>query len=58
MGHCGKFFNALWATVNFILLCAMGHCGEFGYMLWANEADLVMRHGPLSGMKPYSKDLY
>jgi hypothetical protein len=59
MGHCGEFFNAVWATtVNFILLCAMGHCGEFGYMLWANAADLVMRHGQLRGMKPYSKDLY
>jgi hypothetical protein len=35
----------------------MGLCGEFGYMLWATAADLVMRYGPLRGMKPYSKDL-
>jgi hypothetical protein len=24
-------------------------------MLWATAADLVMRYGPLQGMKPYSK---
>jgi hypothetical protein len=29
----------------------MGHCGEFGYTLWATVADLVMRYGPLRGMK-------
>jgi hypothetical protein len=51
MGHCGKFFYALWATTanlvirygpqRRILLYAMGHCGGFCYALWAtarNEA--------------------
>jgi hypothetical protein len=51
MGHCSKFFYALWATaVNLversgplwrIWLNAMGHFGGFGYALWAtarNEA--------------------
>jgi hypothetical protein len=51
MGHCGKFFYALWAiTVNLVVrygplrwiwLYVMGHCGGFGYALWAtarNEA--------------------
>jgi hypothetical protein len=33
----------------------MGHCGGFGFTLWAIAADLVMRYGPLRGMKPYSK---
>jgi hypothetical protein len=34
---------------------AMGGWGKFGYVLWATAADLVMRHGPLLRMKPYSK---
>jgi hypothetical protein len=34
----------------------MGHYGEFGYALWATAADLVMRYGPLRGMKLYSKN--
>jgi hypothetical protein len=51
MGHCGKFFYAIWAiTVNLVVrygplrqiwLYTMGHCGRFGYALWAiaqNEA--------------------
>ncbi len=57
MGHCGKFFYALWATtVNLVM--RYGHCGGFCYMLWATAADFVMRYGPLRGMKPYSKNLY
>jgi hypothetical protein len=40
-----------------IWLCAMGHCGGFGSTLWATAADLVMRYGPLHGMKPYSKNV-
>jgi hypothetical protein len=32
----------------------MGHCGKFGYKLWATVADLVMRYGPLHGMRSYS----
>jgi hypothetical protein len=35
----------------------MGHCGGFGCALWATAADLVMRYGPLRGMKPYSKNM-
>ncbi len=38
-----------------IWLSAMGHCGGFGYTLRASLTDLVMRYGPLRGMKPYSK---
>ncbi len=51
MGHCGKFFYALWAIMvnlvvrygplRWIWLYAMGHCGGFGHALWAtawNEA--------------------
>jgi hypothetical protein len=38
-----------------IWLCAMGHCGGFGHTLRTTAADLVMRYGPLRGMKPYSK---
>ncbi len=33
----------------------MGHYGRFGSMLWATAVDLVMRYGPLRGVKPYSK---
>jgi hypothetical protein len=29
----------------------MVNCCEFGYTLQANAADLVIRYGPLSGMK-------
>jgi hypothetical protein len=36
----------------------MGHYGGFGSTLWATTADLVMRYGPLRGMKKYSKNMY
>jgi hypothetical protein len=31
----------------------MGHCGELGYALWVIAANLVVRYGPLCGIKPY-----
>jgi hypothetical protein len=33
-----------------------GHCDKFDdVLLWATEASLVLRYGPLHGMKQYSK---
>jgi hypothetical protein len=59
MGHCSKFFYALWATtVN--LVVRYGPLWQIWLyaMAWATAADLAMHYGPLRGMKPYSKDLY
>jgi hypothetical protein len=36
MGHCGKFFYALWATTANLVVRG-----------WATAADLVLRYGPL-----------
>jgi hypothetical protein len=41
-----------------ICFCPMGLCGKFGYAGRATEADLVIRYGPLRGMKQYSENLY
>jgi hypothetical protein len=58
MSHCGEFGYMLWATaVIWLYATATGHCGEFGYALRATEGDLVIRYGPLRGLKPYSKNL-
>jgi apolipoprotein N-acyltransferase len=35
-----------------------GHCGEFGSAPGATVTDLVIRYGPLHGMKQCSKNLY
>jgi hypothetical protein len=50
--------SALWATAANFGKPYERHCGGFGYALWATAADLVMRYGPLRGMKQYSKNLY
>jgi hypothetical protein len=36
----------------------MGHSGKFGFALRAATADLVIRYGPLRGMKQYNENLY
>jgi hypothetical protein len=55
LGYCDKFSDALWATVFGDALWATA--SNFSYALWATAADLIMRYGPLCGMKPYSKNL-
>ncbi len=32
----------------------MGHCGKFDYALLDTAANLVMRYGPLQGMKTHT----
>jgi hypothetical protein len=36
-------------------LCATSHYGRFGYTPWATAVELVMRYGPLHGIKLHSK---
>ncbi len=57
MGHYGKFFYVLWATLENLVvrygplwqiwLHTMGHYGKFGSALWATAQ-----------MEPYIKDLF